>query len=55
MVSRYILIGIIAGVFITGIAVGNMISQSYTRPIMMQNTPIPGPMGWIDPSLPILG
>lgn len=52
MPSRYVIIGIVVGVFIAGLAVGNMISQSGNRSSMMQNTPIPGPMGWIDPSLP---
>src|SRR5512147_1624382 len=51
MVSRYVLVGIIVGVFIAGIAIGNMVS--YNKPSMMiQNSPIPGPMGWIDPTLP---
>jgi hypothetical protein len=52
MLSRYVVIGIVVGVFIAGLAIGNMISQSDNRPTMMQNTPISGPMGWIDPSLP---
>jgi len=52
MASRYVIIGVVVGVFIVGLAVGNMTSQSYNRPTMMQNTPVPGPMGWIDPSLP---
>lgn len=52
MVSSYVIIGIIAGVFIAGLAVGNIISQSYEHPNAVQNSPVPGPMGWIDPSLP---
>lgn len=52
MTSRYVVIGMVVGVFIAGLAIGNMISQSDNRSTMMQNTPIPGPMGWIDPSLP---
>ena len=52
MPSRYVIIGIAVGVFIAGLAVGNMISQPYNRSSMMQNTPVTGPMGWIDPSLP---
>lgn len=52
MPTRYVIIGIVVGVFIAGFAVGNMISQPYNRSSMMQNAPIPGPMGWIDPSLP---
>jgi plastocyanin len=50
MTSRYIIIGIVVGVFIAGISVGNMITNR--SPTMMQNSPVPGPMGWIDPTLP---
>ena len=49
---KYVIIGIVVGVFIAGLAIGNMISQSDNHPTMIQNAPIPGPMGWIDPSLP---
>lgn len=51
MISRYVLVGVIVGVFIAGIAFGNMISYSKSS-MMIQNTPIPGPMVWIDPTLP---
>lgn len=46
------MIGIIVGVFVAGIAIGNMVSYNRPSMMMMQNAPIPGPMGWIDPSLP---
>lgn len=52
MVSSYVIIGIMVGIFIVGLAVGNMISQSYEHPSLIQNAPVPGPMAWIDPSLP---
>ncbi|MDE1769269.1 MAG: hypothetical protein KGI28_01780 [Thaumarchaeota archaeon] len=51
MVSRYVLIGIIVGVFVAGFAIGSMISYNRSS-MMMQNAPVPGPMGWIDPTLP---
>lgn len=51
MVNRYVVVGVIVGVFIAGIAIGNMISYNKS-PTMMQNAPVPGPMGWIDPTLP---
>lgn len=52
MPNRYVIIGIVVGVFIAGLAVGSMISQSGNRSFMMQNTPVTGPMGWLDPNLP---
>ncbi len=52
MPNRYVIIGIVVGVFIAGLAVGSMISQSGNRSSMMQNTPVTGPMGWLDPNLP---
>ena len=51
MVSRYVIVGVIVGVFIAGIAIGNMTTYGKSS-MMVQNSPIPGPMGWIDPTLP---
>jgi len=44
--------GIIVGVFVAGLAVGSMVSQSGNRSTEVQSAPVPGPMGWIDPTLP---
>lgn len=52
MVNAYVLIGIVAGVFLAGIALGSMISQSYERQNVISSAPVPSPMGWIDPNLP---
>lgn len=52
MLTRYVVIGIIVGVFIAGLAIGSIISESNNRATVTQNAPVPGPMGWIDPTLP---
>jgi len=52
MISNYVIIGLIIGIFIAGLAMGSVVSQSYSRPTVIQNSVVPGPMGWIDPTLP---
>lgn len=50
MVNRYLVIGVVVGVFFVGLSIGYLISYPYPGR-MMQNYP-QGPMMWNEPTLP---
>jgi len=45
MISRYVIVGVIVGVFLAGIAVGNIVSTS-SHPVVPQNVPVSSNMLW---------